>query len=56
MAYMLTRTWYFSKKGDYWKGSLGFLINFSILTGFILFISKFITNLYWLLGIFALYI
>lgn len=53
MAYILTRTWYVSKKGDYWKGSLGFLINFSILTGLILLISKFIANLYWVLGIFA---
>lgn len=53
LAYILTGTWYVSKKGDYWKGSLGFLINFSILTGLILLISKFITNIYWVSGIFV---
>lgn len=52
LAYILTGTWYVSKKGEYWKGSLGFLINFSVLTGLMLFISKFITNIYWLSGIF----
>lgn len=52
LAYFLTRTWYVSKKGEYWKGSLGFLINFFILTGLILFISSFITNIYWVSGIF----
>lgn len=52
LAYALTRTWYVSRKGEYWKGSLGFLINFSILTGLILFISDFITNIYWVSGIF----
>ena len=52
LAYNLTGMWYVSKKGDYWKGSLGFLINFSILTGLILLISKFITNIYWVLGFF----
>lgn len=53
IAYILNGTWYVSKKGDYWKGSLGFLINFFILNTLILFISKFITNLYWILGIFV---
>lgn len=53
LAYILTGTWYVSKKWDYWKGSLGFLINFSILTGLILLISKFITNIYWVSGIFV---
>ena len=52
LAYFLTRTWYVSKKSEYWKGSLGFLINFSILTALILFISSFITNIYWVSGIF----
>lgn len=52
LAYILTGTWYVSKKGEYWKGSLGFLINFSVLTGLILFISKFITNIYLVSGIF----
>lgn len=52
LAYILTKTWYVSKKGEYWKGSLGFLINFSVLTCLILFISKFITNIYWVSGIF----
>lgn len=53
LAYILTGTWYVSKKWYYWKGSLGFLINFSILTGLILLISKFITNIYWVSGIFV---
>lgn len=53
LAYNLTGTWYVSKKRDYWKGSLGFLINYSILTGLILFITRFITNVYWILGIFC---
>ena len=53
LAYILTGTWYVSKKGNYWKGSLGFLINFSILTGLILLISKIITNIYCVLGIFV---
>lgn len=57
LACILTGTWYVSKKGEYWKGSLGFLINFSVLTVLILFISKFITNIYWVSGIFiSLYI
>lgn len=30
LAYFLTRTWYTSKKGEYWKGSLGFFINFFV--------------------------
>lgn len=53
LAYILTGMWYFSKKGEYWKGSLGFFINFSLLTGLILFISEFITNIYWVIGIFV---
>lgn len=53
LAYILTGTWYVSRKGEYWKGSLGFLINYSVLTGLILLISKFITNIYWLPGIFV---
>lgn len=53
LAYILTGMWYFSKMGEYWKGSLGFFINFSLLTGLILFISKFITNIYWITVIFA---
>lgn len=52
LAYSLTGTWYVGKKGDYWKGSLGFLINFSILTGLILLTSKFINDIYWVSGIF----
>lgn len=54
LAYVLTGTWYVSRKGEYWKGSLGFLINFSILTCLILLISDFITNIYWVSGIFLL--
>lgn len=57
LAYYLTRTWYKRKKGEYWKGSLGFLINFIILNDSLLLISKFITNIYWIIGLFlVLYI
>lgn len=51
LAYFLTGTWYVSKKGEYWIGSLGFLVNYSILTGLILLISKFISDIYWCLGL-----
>lgn len=53
LAYELTGTWYVSKKGQYWKGSLGFLVNFSLLGGVILFISKFVVNIYLLIVIFV---
>lgn len=46
LAYNLTRTWYISKKGEYWKGSLGFLVNYFILTEGLLVISKYIHNIY----------
>ncbi len=46
LAYFLTGTWYTSKKGEYWKGSLGFFINFFVLTESILLISKFVSNIY----------
>lgn len=44
LAYILTGTWY---KGDAKAvGSFGFFINYAILTGLFLLITKFITNLY----------
>lgn len=44
LAYILTGTWY---KGDAKTvGSFGFFINYAILTGLFLLITKFITNLY----------
>ena len=44
LAYFLTGTWYC---GDVkFFGSLGFLLNYAILTGLFLLITKFVTNLY----------
>lgn len=44
LAYMLTGTWY---KGEAKViGSFGFFINYTILTGLFMLITKFITNLY----------
>lgn len=59
LAYILTGTWY---KGDAKAvGSFGFFINYAILTGLFLLITKFITNLYlvaflFFLGYFILYV
>ena len=50
LAYTLTGTWYESKKEYYWIGSLGFLINYFVLTGLLLLISKLISDL-WLISI-----
>lgn len=44
LAYILTDTWY--KGGAKAVGSFGFFINYAILTGLFLLITKFITNLY----------
>ena len=48
LAYILTGTWYESEEGYYWLGSLGFLINYAILTGLLLLISK-LTSVLWLI-------
>ena len=51
-AYFLTGTWY---EGDEkFIGSLGFLFNYSILTGLFLLITKFFTNLYLVVFLFIL--
>ena len=44
LAYILTGTWY--KGGAKAVGSFGFFINYAILTGLFLLITKFITNVY----------
>ena len=57
LAFLLTRTWYVSGVNEKWEGSLGFFINYCILTGLLLLISKFISDIYWIIGIFvAVYI
>ncbi len=52
LAYILTGTWY--NGGIKAVGSVGFFINFAILTGFFLLITKFITNLYLVVFLFIL--
>ena len=52
LAYGLTHTWY--KGGAKTVGSFGFFINYAILTGLFLLISKFITNLYLVVFLFIL--
>lgn len=55
LAYFLTRTWYESEEGYYWLGSLGFLINYAILNGSLLLISK-LTSILWLIVVLFLII
>lgn len=55
LAYNLTHTWYISKKGEYWKGSLGFLVNYFILTEGLLIISKYIHSIYIITFIYILF-
>lgn len=52
-AFLLTRTWYVSGINEKWEGSLGFFVNYCILTGLLLLISKFISDIYWIIGIFV---
>ena len=54
LAYILTGTWYESEEGYYWLGSLGFLINYAILTGLLLLISKLISVLWLIIVIFLI--
>ena len=57
LAFLLTKTWYASGINEKWEGSLGFFINYCILTGLLLLISNFIRDIYWIIGIFvAVYI
>ena len=57
LAFLLTRTWYVSGVNEKWEGSLGFFVNYCILTGLLLLLSKFISDVYWIIGIFvAVYI
>ena len=46
LAYILTGTWYISSKETAWIGSIGFLINYAILTFLLLLISRLIENMY----------
>ena len=52
LAYFLTGTWY--NGGAKAIGSFGFFINYAILTGLFLLITKFITNLYLITFLFIL--
>lgn len=52
LAYALTHTWY--NGGAKSIGSFGFFINYAILTGLFLLITKFITNLYLVAFLFIL--
>ena len=52
LAYILTGTWY--NGGAMAIGSFGFFINYAILTGLFLMITKFITNLYLVAFLFIL--
>ena len=52
LAYILTGTWY--NGGAKAIGSFGFFINYAILTGLFLLITKFITNLYLVAVLFIL--
>ena len=52
LAYILTGAWY--KGGAKAVGSFGFFINYAILTGLFLMITKFITNLYLVAFLFIL--
>ena len=52
LAYILTGTWY--NGGAKAIGSFGFVINYAILTGLFLLITKFITNLYLVVFLFIL--
>ena len=51
LAYMITGTWYVSRKEDRWIGSLGFFINYALLAFITIGVSYFIHNIYWLSGI-----
>lgn len=51
-AYILTGTWY--NGGAKAIGSFGFFVNYSILTGLFMLITKFITNLYLVAFLFIL--
>lgn len=48
LAYILTGIRYESEEGCYWLGSLGFLVNYAILTGLLLLIGK-LTSVLWLI-------
>lgn len=52
LAYALTHTWY--NGGAKAVGSFGFFINYAVLTGLFLLITKFITNLYLVAFLFIL--
>lgn len=51
LAYMITGSWYVSRKENRWTGSLGFFFNYALLTFITIGISYLIHNIYWLSGI-----
>lgn len=54
LAFFLTGTWYVSRSNERWEGILGFFVNYCILTGLLILISKLISNIYWIVGIFLI--
>lgn len=53
IAYRITGSWYYGE--DNFKGSIGFFVNYFLLTGLFIFITKYITD-YYMLGIIYLLI
>lgn len=52
LSYILTGTWY---DGEFKSlGSIGFFINYALLTGIFLFITHFIKNIYFSVGLFII--
>lgn len=54
LAYTLTGTWHVSKRDASFIGSIGFLINYILLTGILIGISYFITNIWIVFLLFAI--
>lgn len=54
LAYWLTGTWYVSRRGEEWKGSLGFLVSYFLLSDLFIKLSNYIHNIYYVIGLFGL--
>ena len=54
LAFILTGTLYASGRDEKWMGSFMFLVNYFVLTEIFRFITKFIANIYWSIGIFVI--
>ena len=53
LAFLLTRTWYINGPHEKWEGVIGFFVNYFLITTLFLVISKFIADIYWLIGVFV---